>query len=71
MFCETNEYLLPEFLAEQDLYSTHKRAGFHPTKKWSIPAYTIYGTENRPPHEGTAVAVRSSIHQIKQTYHNL
>lgn len=55
----SGQYLLPEFLAEYMidtalLNETH----LQPTRKWSIPAYTIY----KPPHGGTAVAVKSSIH---------
>jgi hypothetical protein len=63
----SDQYLLPEFLSEHGIdmalmYETHLR----PTKKRSIPAYTIYRTEgHRPPHEETAIAVRSTIHHNK------
>jgi hypothetical protein len=39
-----------------------------PTNKWRKPAYIIYRTEGRrPQHEGTAVAIKSSIHHNQAT----
>jgi hypothetical protein len=55
---------LHEFIAEYKLDTVIiNETHLQPTKKWRIPAYTIYQTErHRPPHGGKAVSVRWSIH---------